>query len=326
MPAITAEKEAHMKELNYTPVLIAIDHGYGQIKTPNFVFPTGVQSCFGTPAFAADILEWAGRKYIIGIGHKEVRVDKTADEDFRLLTMAAVAKELERMSLREAAVYLALGLPLDWAADQKETFRSYMRTPYEQSFTYNGVTYDIEIADVLIHPQGFAAVAGHLDQFRGMNMLCDIGHGTMSLMFINSGKPVPGRIYTELMGVHQCVMSMRDAAMKEFHARLEDEQIEDFLRNDNAEIPEKVKQIMDVTAREYVNRIMGKLGEHGFDPQMMKLHLMGSGMWLVKKFGDKTVQDAIRSGSILLNTDIHASARGYEAIARGTLKGRGVIV
>lgn len=87
-----------------------------------------------------------------------------------------------------------------------------------------------------------------------------------------------------------------------------------------------MKQIMDVTAREYVNRIMGKLGEHGFDPQMMKLHLMGGDMWLVKKFGDKTVQDAIRSGSILLNTDIHASARGYEAIARGTLKGRGVIV
>ena len=101
-----------MKELSYTPVLIAIDHGYGQMKTTHCVFPTGIQVCFGTPVFAADLLEWAGRKYIIGIGHKEVRVDKTADEDFHLLTMAAIAKELELKGMHSASVYLALGLPV----------------------------------------------------------------------------------------------------------------------------------------------------------------------------------------------------------------------
>ena len=315
-----------MRELSYTPVLIAIDHGYGQMKTTHCVFPTGIQGCFGTPVFAADLLECAGRKYIIGIGHKEVRVDKTADEDFHLLTMAAIAKELELKGMYSASVYLALGLPLAWAASQKETFRSYMGTPYEQEFIFNGERYEIEIADVLIHPQGFAAIANCLDQFRGMNMLCDIGHGTMSMMFVNAAHPVPGKIYTELMGVHQCALSMKDAAMKEFRARLEDEQIEDFLRHDNAEIPEKVRQVMELTARDYVNRIMGKIGEHGYDPQMMKLHLMGGGMWLVKKFGDRTVQEAIQEGNILLNTDIHASARGYEAIARNTLRSRGVMV
>lgn len=145
-------------------------------------------------------------------------------------------------------------------------------------------------------------------------------------MFVNAARPVPGKIYTELMGVHQCALSMKDAAMKEFRARLEDEQIEDFLRHDNAEIPEKVRQVMELTARDYVNRIMGKIGEHGYDPQMMKLHLMGGGIWLVKRFGDRTVQEAIQDGSILLNTDIHASARGYEAIARNTLRSRGVMV
>ena len=315
-----------MKELNYKPVLVAIDHGYGQIKTPNFVFPTGVKPCFGTPAFDADILEWAGRKYIIGLGHKEVRVDKTADEDFRLLTMAAIARELDLKDLRTASIYLALGLPLDWAADQKEKFRSYMRNPCELSFSFNGVANEVEIADVLIYPQGFAAVAKHLEQFRGMNMLCDIGHGTMSMMFINSSRPVPGKIYTELMGVHQCVLSMKDAAMKEFHARLEDEQIEDFLRNENAEIPDKVKHVMEITARDYVSQLMGRIGEHGFDPQMMRLHLMGGGMWLVKKFGDRAVQEAIRNGSILLNDDIHATAKGCEELARAALKERGVIV
>ena len=159
-----------------------------------------------------------------------------------------------------------------------ELYEGISPTPYEQEFIFNGERYEIEIADVLIHPQGFAAIANCLDQFRGMNMLCDIGHGTMSMMFVNAARPVPGKIYTELMGVHQCALSMKDAAMKEFRARLEDEQIEDFLRHDNAEIPEKVRHVMELTARDYVNRIMGKIGEHGYDPQMMKLHLMGGDM------------------------------------------------
>ena len=33
-------------------ILIAIDHGYGNIKTPNFVFPSGVIACDAEPAMA----------------------------------------------------------------------------------------------------------------------------------------------------------------------------------------------------------------------------------------------------------------------------------
>lgn len=49
-----------MRELSYTPVLIAIDHGYGQMKTSHCVFSTGIQVCFGTPVFAAELLELLG--------------------------------------------------------------------------------------------------------------------------------------------------------------------------------------------------------------------------------------------------------------------------
>ena len=49
-----------MKELSYATVLIAIDHGYGQIKTTHCVFPLGVQVCYGTPVFAAELLELLG--------------------------------------------------------------------------------------------------------------------------------------------------------------------------------------------------------------------------------------------------------------------------
>ena len=32
-----------MLEQMRTPILIAIDHGYGNVKTPNFIFPNEIQ-------------------------------------------------------------------------------------------------------------------------------------------------------------------------------------------------------------------------------------------------------------------------------------------
>ena len=93
-----------MTELKRKPILIPIDHGYGNVKTPNFIFPTGITEYKEEPAMATDTLRWAGRWYAIGDNHKEFIADKTADEDYLKLTMAAIAKELNRRGLTEAPV------------------------------------------------------------------------------------------------------------------------------------------------------------------------------------------------------------------------------
>lgn len=76
-----------MAELNRKPILVAIDHGYGNVKTPNFIFPTGITAYSNEPAMATDTLCWAGRWYAIGDAHKEFIADKTADEDYLKLTI-----------------------------------------------------------------------------------------------------------------------------------------------------------------------------------------------------------------------------------------------
>ena len=70
-----------MTELKRKPILVAIDHGYGNVKTPGFIFPTGITEYKDEPAMATDTLCWAGRWYAIGDTHKESIADKTADED-----------------------------------------------------------------------------------------------------------------------------------------------------------------------------------------------------------------------------------------------------
>ena len=59
-----------MRELRNTKI-IAVDHGYGNMKTANTVTPTGIKAYETEPIFTGNILEYNGIYYRIGEGPKE---------------------------------------------------------------------------------------------------------------------------------------------------------------------------------------------------------------------------------------------------------------
>ena len=307
-----------MTELKRKPILIPIDHGYGNVKTPNFIFPTGITEYADEPAFAADVLHWAGRWYAIGDSHKEFIADKTADEDYLKLTMVAIAKELNRRGINESSVYLAVGLPLTWVGQQKDGFIRYLTQVRNLEYTFNGKPYAVEILGVEIYVQGFSAVADRLKEFSGVNMLCDIGNGTMNIMYINNGHPVSGQCYTEKFGTHQCMLAAREALMRTLHLKVDDSIIEQVLRTGSADVDEKVVSIIQETAMDYVAGIMRSLREHEYNPMLMKLWFMGGGACLIQHFGQVDPQ------RVVILDDIKATAKGYQRLAVKALRKRGV--
>ena len=78
--------------MNYTmnnkPVIIGIDHGYGNIKTAHTCFKTGVTVYDKEPTFKSDMLVYEGRYYIIGDEHKEFTADKMNDQDYYITAAA----------------------------------------------------------------------------------------------------------------------------------------------------------------------------------------------------------------------------------------------
>ena len=114
-----------MKEFNNTKI-IGIDHGYGNMKTANCCFPTGVAAYDKEPVFKDNMLVWNGRYYLIGVEHKEFKAEKMLDEDYYVLTLAAIARELNIVKLYSADVFIAAGLPLTWVSEQKEEFKKYL--------------------------------------------------------------------------------------------------------------------------------------------------------------------------------------------------------
>ena len=106
--------------------IIGVDHGYGNIKTANCCFPTGVESSDTEPTFKNDLLIYHDRYYQIGVGHKEYVAEKVMDEDYYILTLAAIARELSKEHITQSNVFLAAGLPLSWVAKQRKAFQAYL--------------------------------------------------------------------------------------------------------------------------------------------------------------------------------------------------------
>ena len=49
------------------PRLIAIDHGWSSIKTPNFIFENGIKELKTMPATKENVLEYRGKIYVVAI-------------------------------------------------------------------------------------------------------------------------------------------------------------------------------------------------------------------------------------------------------------------
>ena len=158
-------------------------------------------------------------------------------------------------------------------------------------------------------PQGFAAVADRLSDFKGVNMLCDIGNGTMNIMFINDKKPVPGNMFTEKFGTHQCLLAARENVMRVHHTTVDDAIINRVFRFGTADINEKYLKTITDTAAEYVEGIFQRLREHEYNPELMRLYVLGGGSCLIRNFG---IFDKER---VTINDDICATAKGYEYLS-----------
>ena len=290
-------------------IIIGIDHGYGNIKTTNHIFKTGVLEYDAEPLFTKDLLVYNGKYYTIGEGHKEFKAEKQSDDDYYVLTLAAIAMELDDNDLTEADVFIAAGLPLTWTSGQKAEFAEYLTKNERVTFVFRKVRYRIRIVGAKIYPQGYAAVAEFAAKMKGVNMVADIGNGTMNTLTIINGAPQQGRMFTEKFGTHQCTLAVREQFMRQTRREIDDAIIEEVLINGKANLSDDDLKIIKATVTEYVNNIFRRLREHGYDDKSTTLYVTGGGGCLVKNFYD---YDKSR---VFFVDDICAAAKGYEHMA-----------
>ena len=93
-----------------------------------------------------------------------------------------------------------------------------------------------------------------------------------------------------------------------------------ILNNIKVDIGEKYLTAIQECAREYTGGIMKLLREHEYNPDLMRLYVMGGGSCLVRNFVE---YDTAR---VTINSDINATAKGYERLAEAALHKNRVMV
>ena len=76
-------------------MIISIDHGNKQIKTLNRTFTSGLLERDSKPAFGEDILCYEGKYYTLSEERIPYMRDKSKDNRFFILTLFAIAYEIE---------------------------------------------------------------------------------------------------------------------------------------------------------------------------------------------------------------------------------------
>ena len=298
-------------------IVIGIDHGYGNIKTANTVTPTGITMYDTEPVFSGNVLEYNGKYYRIGEGHKDFIPDKSMDEDFYLLTLMAVARELNTKGIREANVHLAVGLPLTWVRAQRDGFQKYLMRNEHVKYRFNEKDYDIRFVGCSVYPQGYPALLNHLDAIKHVTMLADIGNGTMNILYIIGKKPVESKSWTEKFGVNQCMIAARNAVMDAFGVKIDEAVVDQVLRKGTADIGERYLNCIAGAARNYTAGIFAVLKKYEYDPDFMNLIIVGGGGCLVRNFGEYD------PGRVTIIDDICAAAKGFEYTAYNLLRRKG---
>ncbi len=303
-----------MKELKNGIKIIGVDTGYGNIKTQATVTKSAITVYDTEPIFSGNILEYDGKYYRFGEGHKSFIADKTSDEDFYLFTLMAIAKELGRAGIYSADVYLVESLPLTWVRIQRERFKAYLMKNKSVEFRFNNKEYHINFAGCSVYPQAYPAVIERIGEFKGTNILADIGNGTINILYIQNKKPVESKSWTEKLGVNQCVISIKNAFMDKFGIKVEESIIDSFLRYGTVDICDEYLECMRTVAQKYAAEVFEMLHSYEYNPKLMRLWIVGGGNSIIKHFG---VFDKER---VTIIDDICANAKGLEYLAYAWFK------
>ena len=292
---------------------IGVDHGYAAMKSAHFSFPTGLVEYEHEPYTRQNVLEYGGKFYVVGSGRQPLQKDKTLTEDYYILTLAAVAKELAcRKADATASVHLAAGLPLTSFGRDKKKFRAYLlRDGRPVFFRFEGSAYTVRITEVSLFPQGYAAVLTQPDLLNEPSViLADVGGWTVDLMRLDNRIPNAATCRSLELGMIRCLDEIAEQVRRNLGLSMTAAQIESVLCGEASSVDDNAKQIIHREADGYARRLLSAIAESGLDARAMPAVFLGGGAALLKR-RVRATEGLCRP--VILD-DVCLNAKGYERL------------
>jgi plasmid segregation protein ParM len=325
-------------------LIIGVDTGNFNTKTQTACFTSGYSELAGSELKFEDMLEYEGRHFALSGNRRPVRDDKTVNEDFFLLTLFAIGKELvqHKISPGSYSVILSVGLPPGHLSvkNLKQQTQAYFKK--QATFSYNKIRYENDVSRVIVCPQGYASLLADAftdemealsteDRLNGesrpidllakepLAILLDIGGGTVDPIVLKDGVPQPD-VHISLSEGIITVYNEISAEIKAKSGRdVSESVISLVLDGKPARVDEADARYIRDRIQRYADNLLMRLTEQKLPFGSSYVLLMGGGSKVIRSCWEKSRD---QFGKLDFIGDIRANAAGYEEMAlRALMRG-----
>lgn len=306
-------------------MLIAIDHGNKQIKCAHKTFISGLVESDTFPPFGEDILKFKGRYYTLSEQRIPYMRDKSVDERFFILTLFAIAYEIQAVGTYSPEdildVQLAVGLPPAHYGTQYKRFEKYLSKGNDiVDFEFRDKPYSIYISTVISFPQAYAAampVYGRIKDFPKATIV-DIGGFTADYLQIKKGQADLSACDSLENGVILLYNAIKSKVSADYDLLLEESDIDAILREEGTDFDNDVCRLVDSQAKTFIADLIGRLRERMIDLKNGKAIFVGGGSILLRKY----IENSDKVSCAIFVDEISANTRGYELMYKAAKSGR----
>lgn len=296
-------------------MLIAIDHGNKLVKVSNHApFTSGLQES-DTPPFGGETLKYQGKYYTLSERRIPYHRDKTEDERFFILTLFAIAYEIQaagRYSPNIMRVQLAVGLPPAHYGAQHKAFANYFMNRGTVQFEFQGKTYSIYIEKVMCFPQAYAAAVTILKSLRDKPkaLVIDQGGMTTDLLLLKDGVGDLSVCESLEHGVITMYNQVKSKVSAELDVLLEESEIDAILMGRKDHVSAEVAAMVERQAQAFVNDLFSTLRERGLELKSGVVVFVGGGAILLKR----QIEQSGKVANPMFVDDIRANVKGFELL------------
>lgn len=300
-------------------MIISIDHGNKQIKTLNRTFTSGLYKSDSRPAFGEDVLYYNSKYYALSEERIPYMRDKTKDNRFFILTLFAVAYEIEAAGKYTdkgtIEIKLNVGLPPSHYSGLYERYEEYFmgeRRPI--CFTFHDKPYSIYISEVNSYPQAYAAAMTVYGMIRDLPraFVVDIGGFTADYLLLKNGNADLSMCDSLEHGVILLYNAVKSKVNADFDLLIDESDIDSILKGERHGFPKEVAVLTEKMALSFVDQLFGKLRERMIDLRVGRTVFIGGGSILLRKYIEASEKV---SGCIIID-DIAANEKGYDLLYR----------
>ena len=266
-------------------MLVCVDHGNKQIKTASRVFTSGLVESDTRPPFGDNILFYRGKYYTLSDQRIPYTRDKTEDDRFFILTLFAIAYEINTAGQyvpdRLMNIQLAVGLPPAHYGTQYKRFAQYFLNRGVIGFEFNGRKYSICITEAVCFPQALAATAPVFKRLQlgtvAKATVIDIGGFTADYLSLRYGAADWASCDSLENGVITLYNRLLSKIRADHDLLLEETDIDSILTGCSTEYGSEIQTLVERGAESFVADLFRTLRERKIELRTGKVIFVGGG-------------------------------------------------